>query len=72
MSNQRMNVDLSQATDLHCSECNNRTFIPVFVLKRLSAIVSPNGQEMMVPVQLYECTKCHMIPDEFLSAFGDE
>lgn len=68
---QMMNVDLSQATDLRCNECGNRVFIPGFVLKHLSALLSPTGKETFVPTQVFECSKCHTVPDEFLSAFSD-
>ena len=70
MEQPRMNVDLSQATDLECSECSNKTFAPVFVLKQISALLSPTGKATMVPVQVFECSKCHMVPQEFATAFG--
>lgn len=66
----KMNVDLSQAIDLECNECKNKTFSPVFVLKKLSALVSPTGKETFVPIQIFICHNCNHIPDEFLSAFG--
>ena len=70
MEQPRMNVDLSQATDLECAECSNKTFAPAFVLKRISALLSPTGKETMVPVQIFECSKCHVVPEQFVSAFG--
>lgn len=70
MDQTKLNVDLSQATDLECIECKNNTFVPAFVLKKLSALLSPTGKETMVPVQIFECSKCHAIPAEFLSALG--
>ena len=49
---QQVQVDLKQADTIKCSECNNYLFITSFVLKRLSALVSPNGQEALIPVQV--------------------
>jgi hypothetical protein len=70
MEQPKMNVDLSQATDLECTECNNKTFTPGFILKKISALLSPTGKETMVPVQIFECSKCHVVPEQFASAFG--
>lgn len=70
MDQTKLNVDLSQAVDLECNECSNKTFTPAFVLKKLSALLSPTGKETMVPVQIFECTKCHGVPEQFVSAFG--
>lgn len=70
MDQTKLNVDLSQASDLECNDCGNKTFAPAFVLKRISALLSPTGKETMVPVQIFECAKCHVVPDQFVSAFG--
>jgi hypothetical protein len=40
-----VNVDLSSADDITCDSCGNYTFLPVMLMKRLSAILSPTGQE---------------------------
>lgn len=70
MEQPKMNVDLSQAVDLECNECANKTFTPAFVLKKISALLSPTGKETMVPVQIFECSRCHGVPEQFVSAFG--
>lgn len=67
---QQMNIDLTQATDLECKECGNKVFTPTFVLKHLSALLSPNGKASFIPTQIFSCSKCHQVPDEFLSAFN--
>lgn len=72
MDQTKLNVDLSQATDLICAECGNKTFAPAFILKKISALLSPSGKETMVPIQIFDCTKCHTIPGEFLSAIESE
>ncbi len=46
----QVQVDLRDAETIKCSDCNNYLFITSFILKRLSAIVSPNGQEALIPV----------------------
>ena len=35
--NQNINIDLNNVTNMKCDECENETFVPVFVIKQLSA-----------------------------------
>ena len=45
--NAQVKVDLRDAETIKCSDCSNYLFIVSHILKRLSAIVSPNGQEAL-------------------------
>jgi hypothetical protein len=63
---QKMRVNLQDAEDVVCEECENNYFSPVIVIKRVSALLSPTGQEMMAPVQLFQCNKCAHVNKEFL------
>ena len=65
-------VDLRDADTIKCSDCNNYLFITSFILKRLSAIVSPNGQEALIPVQVYSCGNCGKVAEGFLEGSGLE
>jgi len=69
---QQVQVDLKQADTIKCSECNNYLFITSFILKRLSALVSPNGQEALIPVQVYSCGNCGKVADGMLEGSGVE
>jgi len=64
--NQNINIDLSNADNIKCGECKNDTFVPTFIIKHLSALMSPTGQETMVPIQLFKCSKCNHVNEEFL------
>ena len=64
--NQNVNIDLSSMENISCEECENETFEPVFLIKHISALVSPTGQETMVPVQVFKCSKCGHINERFL------
>tara|TARA_B100000287_G_scaffold21792_1_gene21504 strand:- start:783 stop:1001 length:219 start_codon:yes stop_codon:yes gene_type:complete len=61
MNNPGMQIDLSKATDVVC-ECGSKLFREVVAMKTLSALVSPTGQETLVPMKLYACIKCDAIP----------
>ena len=61
-----LQVDLSQTTAEVCEKCGNDTFNHVFKLRNLSALLSPTGQETMIPMQVFACAKCGHINDAFL------
>ena len=63
---QQIKVDLNSADDVNCDECEGTLFAPVFFVKRLSALVSPTGEEVMVPVQTFQCAKCNHVNNEFV------
>ena len=64
--NPQMNIDLSQTTAEVCEKCENDTFIVVFKMRKLSALLSPAGKESMVPLQVFACVKCNNINSAFL------
>ena len=68
----QVQVDLRDAETIKCSDCNNYLFITSFVLKKLSAIVSPTGQETLIPVQVYSCCNCGKVAEGFLEGSGLE
>ena len=66
----QVQVDLSKADTIKCDDCGNYLFITAHVIKRLSAIISPTGQEAMIPVQVYSCGNCGTVPKIFLEGSG--
>tara|TARA_R100001510_G_C7591860_1_gene161279 strand:- start:239 stop:451 length:213 start_codon:yes stop_codon:yes gene_type:complete len=63
---QNFNVDLSNVDNIKCDECDNETFVPAFIIKQVSALMSPTGKETLVPVQLFKCSKCGHVNEKFL------
>ena len=55
---QQVKVDLSDADTMKCQKCENPIFIQEYIIKRISAIVSPTGQEVIAPVQVFNCGNC--------------
>ena len=54
----QVKIDLSDADTMKCQKCENSIFIQGYVIKRISAIVSPTGQEVIAPVQVFNCGNC--------------
>jgi hypothetical protein len=63
-------VDLKQADTIKCDGCGNYLFITANVIKRISPILSPTGQEALVPVQVYSCGNCGKVPKMFIEGAG--
>ena len=66
----QVQVDLSKADTIKCDDCGNYLFITSHVIKRISPILSPTGQEAIVPVQVYSCGNCGTVPKIFLEGSG--
>ena len=62
------NIDLTHATTLECEECKCKGFKQTMMLKKLSPLVSPNGQEAIIPVAAFCCEQCGHINKEFQEA----
>ena len=63
-------IDISKTSPLKCESCENQTFKQSLLLRKLSALVSPNGQETLVPVQVFACEKCGNVNSEFSDVSG--
>ena len=66
----QVQVDLTKADTIKCDDCGNYLFITANVIKRISPILSPTGQEALVPVQVYSCGICGKVPKMFLEGSG--
>jgi len=62
----QMNIDINQTTAEVCEKCKNETFQQVYQMRKLSALLSPTGQESMIPIQVFACAKCGNINKGFL------
>ena len=61
----QMNIDFSQTTAEICEKCENDTFVQVYRMRKLSKLLSPTGQETMIPIQVFSCAKCGYINKGF-------
>ena len=61
----RQQIEISKTSAINCESCGNSTFKQSLLLRKLSALVSPDGQETIVPVQVFACEKCGHVNSEF-------
>ena len=57
----QVEVDLKSAETMKCAQCGNTVFIQGYIIKKMSAIMSPTGKEMIAPVQVFNCGNCGTI-----------
>ena len=65
-------IDISKTSAIKCDKCENQTFKQSLLLRKLSALVSPNGQEALIPVQVYSCGNCGEVAEGMLEGSGIE
>tara|TARA_Y100000310_G_scaffold304511_1_gene343762 strand:- start:211 stop:435 length:225 start_codon:yes stop_codon:yes gene_type:complete len=58
-------MDISKAKQMKCDKCGNSTFKQTIMLHKLSALLSPNGQETIVPAAVFGCEKCGHVNSDF-------
>ena len=63
-------IDITKTTPITCETCENSTFKQTLLLRKMSALVSPNGQETIIPMQVFACEKCGHVNKEFSDVSG--
>jgi uncharacterized Zn finger protein len=58
-------IDFGKTTQIQCESCGGSTFKQTLLLRKMSALVSPNGQETIIPMQVFACEKCGHVNKEF-------
>lgn len=66
----RLNVNLKECKNIVCDSCDHTFFNTAFVIKEVSSLVSPTGEEMILPVQLFSCASCNHVNEAFLEQVG--
>ena len=66
MDQLQQSVDMSKATPVKCESCENSTFKQTLIISKLSALLSPNGQETIIPSAVFACEKCGHVNQQFV------
>ena len=70
-TNMQVKVALKDASDLACEKCNHKLFIQLMMFKTLSAIMSPTGEESLIPIQVFACNSCGHVNKQFIPPTGE-
>ena len=60
------NLSYSSTEAITCEKCESEIFQPGFLLRKVSALVSPTGKDTVVPVQVFACLKCGHVNEDML------
>ena len=63
-------IDFSKTSEICCEACNGKTFKQTLLMRKMSALVSPNGQETIIPMAVFACEKCGHVNKEFADVAG--
>ncbi len=65
-------IDFSKTSQIKCEACDGSTFKQTLLLRKMSALASPSGQETIIPMQVFACEKCGHVNKEFTDVGGLE
>ena len=63
-------IDFSKTTQIRCEACEGSTFKQTLLMRKMSALVSPSGQEMIIPMAVFACEKCGHVNNQFEDVDG--
>ena len=63
LSGQQLNIDPKDLNDVTCNgrghlTCGNINFRQVFQIKKISALMAPDGREQMITMPVFICDDC--------------
>ena len=64
----KVSVNLEDAECIRCDNCESAVFKQSYVLRKVSALLSPTGKEVVVPVNIMQCSECEHVNEGFVPA----
>ena len=61
-----VNINPKDLEDVVCENCGCQVFVPAFLFKKISAVLSPNGKASMIPLNVFKCNDCGHINKDFI------
>ena len=65
ISPSQLNVSIEKTMPIVCESCGNDTFTQALYLRKVSALLTGTGQEGVVPIPTFVCTKCNYVNRTF-------
>lgn len=61
-----MNVAMKDTLPIICEECGNQVFIEGVMLRKVSRFMTGTQQDALMPLQVFACSKCGHVNDDFM------
>ena len=65
-------IDFSKTTPIQCESCGGSTFKQTLLISKMSALVSPSGQETIIPTAVFACEKCGHVNEDFVKLMSQQ
>ena len=65
-------IDMSKATPIKCDKCEGSTFKQTLLISKMSALVSPSGQETIIPTAVFACENCGHVNEDFVKLMSQQ
>jgi predicted Zn-ribbon and HTH transcriptional regulator len=65
MDNLNMNIKPSDMKPITCENCGGIYFRQVMAINKVSRLMTGAAKDTVVPVPVFRCDDCGMIPEEF-------
>jgi hypothetical protein len=62
----QVKINPEDLVTLTCENCQGQVFAEGLVIKTVSALLTNNGKEGMLPIPAFYCVKCHAPVDKYL------
>ena len=62
----QVKLALKDTEDVGCDKCGHKLFTQLMMFKKISAVMSPTGEESLIPVQVFACNSCGHVNEQFL------
>ena len=72
MDKLQQSIDMSKATPVKCDKCEGSTFKQTLLISKMSALVSPSGQETIIPTAVFACEKCGHVNEDFVKLMSQQ
>jgi len=61
-----LNIDTNKLETVKCSNCGHKFFGQLYIMKKVSSIQSPTGEEMFIPFPIFACLDCGNLFDKIV------
>lgn len=61
-----LNITLDKTAAVSCDECSHEVFQEGVMLRKASRFITGTAQDAIIPIQVFTCTKCGHVNEEFL------
>ena len=72
MDQLQQSIDMSKATPVKCDKCEGSTFKQTLLISKMSALVSPSGQETIIPTAVFACERCGHVNEDFVKLMSQQ